>query len=468
MARTLGAGPETTTSGRMTPRLYVLIVVALVLSVAHHVDHVLRGDTGWPLAGGFNPFTASLVIYPLILTGLALSVLGTVGPRFWALVSLGGGLFVAAIHLGPVATDTIAGIPSQYESPVAGGLAVALLAALIGVLVGTFAYEVRLTTRQRPGDPQRPTVVRRAAAFTLLAYGFTWAWWIPLALEGTAIDFGQAAPRYVVGLVGPLVAALVVTAATDGGTAVRSLVARMVRWRVAPRWYLISVGGLLGLWLLAMVITVATGGSAPSLEEMGLVPGLPATSVLVVWLYAVLVNGLGEETGWRGFLQPLLQRSFRPLTAVVLVSVIWAAWHLPLLSALTSFEVISDPAMLPVFWFGLAALSVVLAWVYHRSGASVLIAALWHGTYNLAAGTAAAQQGANVVFTVFVFAWAGIIVWLQLRDQRAGRDGAAPLAAPIPLTDRNPQPPEQTATAEPYPPHLGAQFRPPRGGHPGS
>jgi membrane protease YdiL (CAAX protease family) len=208
-------------------------------------------------------------------------------------------------------------------------------------------------------------------------------------------------------------------------------------------------GGLLGLWLLATVVTVATGGSAPSLEEMGMIPGLPATSILVVWLYAVVVNGLGEETGWRGFLQPLLQRSFRPLTAVLLVSLIWAAWQLPSIWVLTSFEVISGPAVLPVLWFGLAALSVVLAWVYNRSGASVLIAALWHGTYNLAAGTAAAQQGVNVVFTVFVFVWAGIIVWLQLRDQRAGRDGASPLAAPMPRTGGNPRAREPTATAEP-------------------
>lgn len=133
----------------------------------------------------------------------------------------------------------------------AGGLAVVLLVALIGVLVGTFVYEVRLATRHRPVDPQRATVVGRAAAFTVLAYGFSWAWWIPLALDGTAIDFGQAAPRYVIGLVGPLVAALVVTAATDGGTAVRSPVARMVRWRVAPRWHRILVGSLLDLWLLA-------------------------------------------------------------------------------------------------------------------------------------------------------------------------------------------------------------------------
>jgi membrane protease YdiL (CAAX protease family) len=190
--------------------------------------------------------------------------------------------------------------------------------------------------------------------------------------------------------------------------------------------------------------------------------------VLVVWLYAVVVNGLGEETGWRGLLQPLLQRRCRPLTAVVVVSLLWAGWQLPSIWVLTSFEVISGPAVPPVLWFGLAALSVVLAWVYNRSGASVLIAALWHGTYNLAAGTAAAQQGVNLVFTTFVFAWAGIIVWLQLRDQRAGRDRAAPLAAPIP--PHRPQPPHPRTDRDSGTPPAPSRCAPSstRGGHPGS
>jgi hypothetical protein len=110
----------------------------------------------------------------------------------------------------------------------------------------------------------------------------------------------------------------------------------------------------------------------------------------------------------------------------------------------------------------------VLAWVYNRSGASVLIAALWHGTYNLAAGTAAAQQGVNLVFTTFVFAWAGIIVWLQLRDQRAGRDRAAPLAAPIP--PHRPQPPHPRTDRDSGTPPAPSRCAPSttRGGHPGS
>ena len=69
----------------------------------------------------------------------------------------------------------------------------------------------------------------------------------------------------------------------------------------------------------------------------------------------------------------------------------------------------------------------------------MLIAAVWHGTYNLAAGTLAAQEGINVAFTIFVMAWAAILVWLEIRDRRAGREAASPLA---PL---NPEPEARSA-----------------------
>ncbi len=37
-----------------------MVVVITGLSIAHHVDHILRDVTGWPLRDQFNPFSASL------------------------------------------------------------------------------------------------------------------------------------------------------------------------------------------------------------------------------------------------------------------------------------------------------------------------------------------------------------------------------------------------------------------------
>jgi hypothetical protein len=78
--------------------LYGLTYLAATLSLAHHIDHVIRHNAvGWPLTGEVNAFTMSLIIYPIIITGLLLYQAGRVGPGFWALVSGGGAVFVSAV-----------------------------------------------------------------------------------------------------------------------------------------------------------------------------------------------------------------------------------------------------------------------------------------------------------------------------------------------------------------------------------
>ena len=44
----------------------------------------------------------------------------------------------------------------------------------------------------------------------------------------------------------------------------------------------------------------------------------------------MIVGGGLEEIGWRGFLQPALQKRFSVFLSTVIVSGIWAIWHWPL------------------------------------------------------------------------------------------------------------------------------------------
>jgi len=126
------------------------VVAITVLSAAHHVDHVFRGVTGWPLAGGFNPFTMSLVVYPVIAAGLVLSRRGRVGPRFWAILAGGGAAFVLVVHVGPAAGDSVTAIPDQYASPVADVAALVILGAFVAALAAHCLYEARRAGRS-PG-----------------------------------------------------------------------------------------------------------------------------------------------------------------------------------------------------------------------------------------------------------------------------------------------------------------------------
>lgn len=127
----------------LTATGYRLVLVVTALSVVHHVDHVLRDVTGWPLRGGFNPFSASLFVYPVILAGVLLSRRRRVGARFWAILAGGAAVFVLAVHVGPAAGDSVATIPRQYGSTAAGVAALVVLALFLAALVAHCVHELR-------------------------------------------------------------------------------------------------------------------------------------------------------------------------------------------------------------------------------------------------------------------------------------------------------------------------------------
>ena len=136
-------------------RLYLLVLVALILSVGHHVDHAMRGNhVGWPLTPEVNAFTYSLAIYPVILTTLALYRARIIGPGAWAFVSGGGAVFLAMVHFGPWAIEPPGDIIGHYGQPILGWLAFAWLLALLVVLVGATIFEVRLWRRNRAAIPR--------------------------------------------------------------------------------------------------------------------------------------------------------------------------------------------------------------------------------------------------------------------------------------------------------------------------
>jgi hypothetical protein len=130
--------------------LYRLTYVAAAMSLGHHLDHLIRHNAvGWPLTDQVNAFTISLVIYPVIATGLLLYRAGRVGPGFWALVSGGGAVFVSAVHFGPFAVEPPELILGEYDPPILGWLAFTWLVAFVAVLAITCLYETRIWWQQR-------------------------------------------------------------------------------------------------------------------------------------------------------------------------------------------------------------------------------------------------------------------------------------------------------------------------------
>jgi membrane protease YdiL (CAAX protease family) len=200
--------------------------------------------------------------------------------------------------------------------------------------------------------------------YFVLACAISWAWVIPLAATGHTVAQGRGWPTHFPSLVGPMVAALLVTAWDAGGPGVRDLLARMARWRIGWQWWVTAVSPLL-VFLAVLVVLAVAGADVPAGKEFADFSGISSgLGVLAVWSVILLVNGLGEETGWRGYALAQLQRRWSPVTAAFLVAAGWAVWHIPQFFLLQSYQDFSAP-MIPVFLIGLAGGSVVLTWLYN-------------------------------------------------------------------------------------------------------
>jgi CAAX protease family protein len=255
------------------------------------------------------------------------------------------------------------------------------------------------------------------AAFIALAYALSWSWEFPFAAAGDVIEKGKGWPTHWPALFGPALAAIAITAWLSGRPGVSDLLARMCRWRMPLRWWAATLSPV---WFLGVALVVAAvSGKLPSADDFGRYSGLPTVSLLVITLLAIL-GALGEETGWRGFALPLLQRRYGALAAALLVTPIWALWHLPVFFTVTTYRDFAPPAYLG-FVFGLACGSIVLTWLYNGTGGSILACAVWHGLFNVATATVAASGTIAAVTSSFVIIQAIVLVRLERRARKRGQ-----------------------------------------------
>jgi membrane protease YdiL (CAAX protease family) len=268
-------------------------------------------------------------------------------------------------------------------------------------------------------DPVRRHPV---ASFFALAYVISWSWWVPLALRGDVVRAGDGWPTHLPGLLVSAIAALVVTALTDGRAGLRDLGHRIVRWRIAGRWWLLVVGTF-ALAALGAVQALVTGDEVAALGDYTRYTGIGPIAPVAVVAMVLVANGLGEETGWRGFAVDRLLRDHDLRWTALVVGAGWAGWHLPFFWLVDTFR---SCGPLAVGWvISMLAASLVLARMYVDGHRSILLVAAWHTAFNFTSATEATGAVVGTVMSVAVISWA---VWI-LRHPGAPA-AALSLAAP--------------------------------------
>lgn len=252
------------------------------------------------------------------------------------------------------------------------------------------------------------------ASYILLAYGITWSLALVLALSYHGIISLEIplALHYILPY-GPMLSALIVTCVRGGKYGIREILGRMSRWRIKPVWIITALFSVWVFYIASALTMVVIGQPWPDLSVFGQVMYLPYLTFLGAWALWIFTYGIGEETGWRGFLLPHLQTKYSALVSSIIVSFFWALWHAPMF--LYNENLIAMGPVGTVFWtIGLMFGSVLLTWLYNNTEGSILMTAIWHGTFNTfsaAAGQAASVTSGIISMLVMVLVVFVVIIY---------------------------------------------------------
>ncbi|MGC4806755.1 CPBP family intramembrane glutamic endopeptidase [Micromonospora sp. DT233] len=242
-------------------------------------------------------------------------------------------------------------------------------------------------TTPAPGGFRRLVRRRPLTVFFALAYGLSWLAWIPYILSESGLGWiplqipELLGTRQLVGMMpgaylGPVTAALLVTAAAEGRAGLRQWRGRLFRLRVGWRWYLLVLAGVPAVILLSTFALPQAWGQARTFSILVVAVYLP------MMLVQFVTTAAAEEPGWRDFALPRLQRRYGAVPGTVLLGLLWGGWHLPLF--LTEWGGYPNVSWVyPVeFVAGCVPLSLVMTWVFNRTRESLPLIMLLHAGIN--------------------------------------------------------------------------------------
>jgi membrane protease YdiL (CAAX protease family) len=268
-------------------------------------------------------------------------------------------------------------------------------------------------------------------AFFVLAFGLTWPYEIVDVLGSWGVlplRIHLSGAGFLVILLtgyGPTFAALIVAATVQGRAGVRSLVSRIVRWRVGVQWYAVAI------FLPALLFL----GAAQMYGLFGRVPPASHSSLMTLLFVPLLlvVQGVfnGEEPGWRGFALPRLQGRYNALVASLILGVLWTLFHAPIFFTHGTSVFGGQSGESPFgFLVSTVALSVLFTWVFNNTRGSVLLTWLFHSAMNTWPGQIipAAHSGPLYWILVGLVCLAAVIVVVVFGPEHLSRKPAADLA----------------------------------------
>jgi membrane protease YdiL (CAAX protease family) len=168
---------------------------------------------------------------------------------------------------------------------------------------------------------------------------------------------------------------MIVIGISQGRTGLKNILRSVIKWRTPVWTYLFAVLFILIVYIFTAGIVYLTD---PAILKFRQLPGV-AETVIYFFVIAIIGGPLGEEIGWRGFLQPELLKRFNPAVASLFIGLIWLLWHIPLFWLEGAAQ---SGGSIIYFALSVFAMAFLFTLIYLKSNGSLLLAILFHTMIN--------------------------------------------------------------------------------------
>ncbi|MCR5622070.1 MAG: CPBP family intramembrane metalloprotease [Treponema sp.] len=250
----------------------------------------------------------------------------------------------------------------------------------------------------------------RPVLFFVLAYLFTWMFWIPAIF----VPGNPGAVLMLIGLLAPAVVSTMFVLMSKSELLKKDLKIKLIGlYKVKWLNVLLAVLQFAGIVACSILLSLLFG---QPLSQFSFTEDFSFTGVGIAGAFlTVTVASIIEEVGWKGYCEDSIGAYMNWFWESMIFGTVWSLWHLPLLFIPGTYQagLMVSPLYVVNFFVSGIPLGFIITWVYLASDRSILACMIYHLFVNFMQEKIAMTPETKCVETLVVTAVAAVIVLMN-------------------------------------------------------
>ena len=247
----------------------------------------------------------------------------------------------------------------------------------------------------------------RPVLFFVLAYLFTWMFWIPAVFVPESIGI----LLMLMGLIAPAVISTIFVLASDSEALKQDLKNKVIGfYKVKWQNVMLAIIVFAAIIVASILLSLLFG---QSIEQFALTEDFSFTGVGIAGAFiTILVASIIEEVGWKGYCEDSIGDYMNWFWESMIFGVLWSLWHLPLLFIPGTYQagLMVNPLYVVNFFISGVPMGFIITWVYLVSDRSILACMVFHLFVNFMQEKIAMTPETKCVETIVVTVATAFIV----------------------------------------------------------